>query len=168
MTRERNTLVYKRTHCGDPDPRTGVFGNRDCMGTVRGWSFNAVIGIGGIGSEPRRNGIERKLTWVGIGAHRLDDGPKPQLTFDHFWYRGKRGPLLEQIAPALARRMYDKNVRVLLRSYSSEEQMEIEKILRIAADAAASGQTDEMDLQATGGKCQTTRRSPCRREPHKK
>jgi hypothetical protein len=51
------TLIYKRTHTGDPDPESGVFGNRDCMGTVRGRRFDAVIGIGGIGSMPKRQGI---------------------------------------------------------------------------------------------------------------
>ncbi len=38
------TLIYKRTHSGDPDPETGVFGNHDCMGRVKDWQFDAVIG----------------------------------------------------------------------------------------------------------------------------
>src|SRR4051812_45820013 len=46
------TLVYKRTHSGDPDPKMGVFGNHDCMGEVRAWPFDAVIGIGGVGQQP--------------------------------------------------------------------------------------------------------------------
>jgi hypothetical protein len=54
------TLIYKRTHTGDPDPETGVFGNNDCMGEVRCWDFDAVIGIGGIGEEPRRYGHSRQ------------------------------------------------------------------------------------------------------------
>jgi hypothetical protein len=41
-----NTLVYKRTHTGDPD-ESGIFGIHDCMGQVRGWNFGAVIGVGG-------------------------------------------------------------------------------------------------------------------------
>ena len=40
------TLVYKRTHSGDPDPASGVFGNNNCTRSVRGWNFDAVIGIG--------------------------------------------------------------------------------------------------------------------------
>ena len=51
------TLIYKRTHSGDPDPESGVFGNNDCMGRVKGWQYDAVIGIGGIGQEPTRYGI---------------------------------------------------------------------------------------------------------------
>jgi hypothetical protein len=63
------TLIYKRTHSGDPDPKTGVFGCNNCMKTVRGWVFDAVIGIGGIGREPECEGIAGKLTWIGIGKH---------------------------------------------------------------------------------------------------
>lgn len=45
------TLIYKRTHSGDPDSESGVFGNHDCMGSVKGWQYDAVIGIGGIGQN---------------------------------------------------------------------------------------------------------------------
>jgi hypothetical protein len=65
------TLIYKRTHNGDPDPETGTFGNADCMGRVRGWNFDAVIGVGGIGREPELEGIAGKVTWVGIGPHKV-------------------------------------------------------------------------------------------------
>ena len=51
--KQKRTLIYKRTHTGDPDPKAGVFGNNDCMGTVRKRDFDAVIGIGGIGPEPK-------------------------------------------------------------------------------------------------------------------
>ena len=40
------TLIYKRTHPGDPDEK-GRFGICDCMGRVRAWDFEAVIGVGG-------------------------------------------------------------------------------------------------------------------------
>ena len=33
------TLIYKRTHPGDPDV-DGLFGIHDCMGQVRAWSFD--------------------------------------------------------------------------------------------------------------------------------
>jgi hypothetical protein len=46
------TLIYKRTHPGDPDT-TGRFGVCDCMGRVRTWDFEAVIGVGGLSHEPR-------------------------------------------------------------------------------------------------------------------
>ena len=157
------TLIYKRTHSGDPDPKTGVFGNNDCMGTVREWRFDAVIGIGGIGGEPKSHGIAGKLTWVGIGPHKIFNDPdrphSPRVTFDHFWYRGERGRLLEEIAPALARRMYGKNVRVLMDGVSSEERQEVEKILRLARNAPPSRQIPERDAQDTNGKCRSNSRS---------
>src|SRR6266568_1689223 len=57
------TLVYKRTHTGDPDTN-GVFGNQDCMGRVRRLPFEAVIGGGGISGEPVAQGIAGKLLKV--------------------------------------------------------------------------------------------------------
>ena len=41
--REKRILVYKRTHLSDPDPKTRVFGNCDCMGGVRNYAFDAVF-----------------------------------------------------------------------------------------------------------------------------
>ena len=38
------TLIYKRTHKGDPD-KQGRFGIHDCMGRVRSRDFDAVIGM---------------------------------------------------------------------------------------------------------------------------
>jgi hypothetical protein len=149
------TLIYKRTHSGDPDPETGVFGNHECMGTVRGWSFDAVVGIGGIGRRAEREDIARKLTWVGIGAHKTGDPRRPLVRFDHFWYAGKQGQLLKEIAPALARRMYEKNVRVIIHSLSSEEQSDVEKILQLARNAQPSCKPDERDSQDTSGKCRS-------------
>lgn len=155
------TLIYKRTHSGDPDPKTGVFGCNNCMGTVRGWGFDAVIGIGGIGREPECEGIGGKLTWIGIGKHETINDPSrsfvtpscPLVTFDHFLYL-EHGPLLKNIAPALANRMlYDNNVRTLMDSLSSEEQREVEKILGLAMDAPPSCQLTERKFRDTSGKC---------------
>ncbi len=140
------TLIYKRTHTGDPDPHTGVFGNRDCMKTVRGRRFDAVIGIGGIGREPAVSGISGKLTWVGIGARKIFRDPdllfvtpkRPLVTFKHFRYFGEGGKLFAEIAPALAKRMYGKNVRVLIKGMSSEEQQEVRRILHLVKNAPPS------------------------------
>ena len=62
-------LTYKRTHVGDPDEhgRVGIYG---CMGRVRNYGFDAVIGIGGIEREPKSFGIDRKINWVGINPKR--------------------------------------------------------------------------------------------------
>jgi len=142
------TLIYKRTHSGDPDPKIGVFGNHDCMGGVRAWPFDAVIGVGGVGEEPRGLGIAGRLTWIGIGPQAIDHTARgPQLIFRHFWYRGEQGPILRTRYPALAARMYDSNVRVLVHSPTSHDHQDIDataldrdirKILRLATEAPAS------------------------------
>jgi hypothetical protein len=140
------TLIYKRTHHGDPDPRTGEFGCSNCMGSVRGWKFDAVIGIGGLGAESKRNGIASRLTWIGIGPRKFHDPDRPnspRVKFDHFWYQGERGPLLEQRYPALARRMYDRNVRIHLHSAPEAPELDrdVGKILRLAMAAPPSNKS---------------------------
>jgi len=59
-------LIYRRTHTGDPDVETHRFGIHDCMGKVRDWDYDAVIGIGGAHPDPGHEGIKKKITWVGI------------------------------------------------------------------------------------------------------
>ena len=77
-------LIYKRTHNGDPD-KWGCFGCHNCMGQVRRWPFDAVIGVGGIGRIPEANGIARKLNWIGIGPRKTPRGKRgPLITFEHF------------------------------------------------------------------------------------
>jgi hypothetical protein len=166
------TLIYKRTHNGDPDPEAGVFGNHDCMGKVRDWLFDAVIGIGGVGQEPQSHGIAGKLTWIGIGPQAIDrTGRGPQLIFHHFWYRGEVGPLMQANYPALASRMYDKNVRVLMHSPSSSEPQdsktaaldrEVTELLRLAMDAPPSNGPVERDFGQSSGRCSVRLNRVCR------
>lgn len=130
-------LVYKRTHSGDPDT-AGRFGIYDCMGSVRGKAYDAVIGVGGLGAEPRRNGIAGKITWVGIGPHKEPGTPRgPLVTFDHFLYFGESGPGLTKYAPTLADHLYGSNVRVLL-NLTEAERLEAEAILALAQRAPPS------------------------------
>jgi hypothetical protein len=60
-------LIYKRTHTGDPDSN-GIFGIHECMGRVRSYEFDSVIGLGGEGREPVDSKIDKKITYIGIGA----------------------------------------------------------------------------------------------------
>jgi hypothetical protein len=115
------------------------------------------------------NGIAHKLTWVGIGPHKVFDDPdhpnSPRVTFDHFWYRGERGPLLEEKYPALANRMYEKNVRVLMHSQSPvgrhqvgkicELDRNVKKILRLARNAPSSNQLAKRKFHNASGKRQS-------------
>lgn len=126
-------LVYKRTHNGDPDAK-GCFGAYDCMGTVRDREFDAVIGVGGIGSEARTNDIDGLVNWIGIGPHKQYVPGKrgPEVLFDHFLYFGTDAPDFRELAPQLAGRMYRDNVRSILDGMSEAEQKEAERIVRLA------------------------------------
>lgn len=92
-------LIYKRTHNGDPD-RSGHFGIHDCMGSVRNHEFDAVIGVGGIGSEAQSNGIDGQIIWIGVGVHKapLRGGRGPIITFVHFVEYGIDGPDFRSVA----------------------------------------------------------------------
>jgi hypothetical protein len=131
------TLVYKRTHKGDPD-RKGCFGIQDCMGRVRGYEFDAVIGVGGISRMPTAQGIGGKVNWVGIGSRKGPTrGRGPLVTFDHFVLYEEKGRDFWAIAPTLARRMYSKNARVLF-TFNDTEQAEIVRLLGLAKTAPPS------------------------------
>ncbi len=133
------TLIYKRTHHGDPDT-TGQFGIHDCMGRVRTWDFEAVIGVGGTGPEPRSHGLDGKVNWIGIGPHKKASAGKrgPIVTFDHFVFYGCDGPDFEILAPLLADRIYSRNVRVLMKGLNKGEQEEVNRILARAKHAPPS------------------------------
>lgn len=133
-----NILVYKRTHNGDPGT-DGCFGIYDCMGSVRNRDFDAVIGVGGIGSEAQLNGIAGMINWIGMGPHKTYAGKRgPEVTFDHFVYYGDDGPDLYVNAPSLAKRMYENNVRSILQGLSAEEMTEALEIVTLADDSPPS------------------------------
>jgi len=118
-------LTYKRTHTGDPNP-AGEFGIHDCMGRVRSWGFDAVIGVGGLGAEPRSFGIDRRVTWVGLNPTwtSRNSGRGQIVTFESFRLLDEHGPILQDLAPHLARRIYEKMSRMVFRSYSQTEKEE--------------------------------------------
>ena len=130
-------LTYKRTHTGDPEAN-GVFGINDCMGRVRSLAYDAVIGIGGIGAEPRGFKIDGKITWVGVYPTKsLDEGIAPKVTFQRFILFDANGPQLHSLALSLAKRMYQDKARYLLSGYSDSEQAEAEQIVKWAMEAIA-------------------------------
>jgi hypothetical protein len=129
------TLVYKRTHNGDPDT-AGRFGCNGCMGSVRSWDFDAVIGVGGVGREPKLWGIAGKVNWIGIGPHKTPVHD-PIVTFDHFLDFGTGGPELRDLAPFLAELMYDRGARVAM-NLNPHEQSEVDLLLALATDEPPS------------------------------
>jgi len=159
-------LIYKRTHSGDPDPTSGLFGVHDCLGRDRARNYDAVIGVGGTGDEPRRWRIAGKLTWMGIGPHRtpLPGGRGPLVRFDHFRYYGEDGQVLIELAPRLAARLYGRNVRVLMDDLSSAERREVDRILELAKNAPASSSLGLRENRArTGDTGRSRKRGPRKR-----
>lgn len=119
-------LIYKRTHTGDPN-KNGRFGINNCMGRVRSFNYEAVIGVGGIGQEPKQNKIDRRINWVGIGPIKTPNSST--IEFKEFILLEHEGPLLEEIAPTLAKRVFERNARFILHDYNASEKQEINKIL---------------------------------------
>ena len=129
-------LIYKRTHIGDPD-ETGAFGMYECMGQVRAREFDAVIGVGGIGPEAVRFGIDRKVNWIGIGRHQIgvaSDG-YPLLAFEQFYLKDAKGPLLSDKARGLAKRLLATHGP---RTIMLDSDKEIDAILRLARSSPPS------------------------------
>lgn len=126
-------LTYKRTHSGDPDCCGAIFGSNNCMGRVRDYAYDAVIGVGGLGLQAKEDRIAGKLNWIGIGPHRkpnaLHKGTS-EVSFDTFVYFGSWGRPLQDVAPNLARRIYEGRVRYLTKGYKQAEQHEAEQIIR--------------------------------------
>ena len=128
--RPLRVLIYKRTHTGDPD-ETGAFGIYECMGQVRAREFDAVIGVGGIGPEAVRFGIDRKVNWIGIGCHQIgvaSDG-YPMLAVEHYYQKDAEGPLLSDKAPRLAKRLLATHGPRIIMVNADHE---IEALLRLA------------------------------------
>lgn len=132
-------LIYKRTHIGDPNYRR-QFGHAGCMGRVRGFTFDAVIGVGGVGSWPTQQGIAGKINWVGRRPRKSQNpidsrGPLASFTPNNFRLFEHRGPLLADEAPLLAKRIFgNTKTRFLLRSLTLAEKREAQRLIRRILD----------------------------------
>ncbi len=135
-------LIYKRTHKGDPNAE-GIFGINGCMGRIRNWEFNSVIGIGGKRPDAGSENIAYKINYIGIGARKVPVNPKdgwPYVIFANFRLYEENGILLEEIAPNLYKHMYDVDRRVIKSSSLPTIAMheEVLKILKLAENAPPS------------------------------
>jgi hypothetical protein len=140
----RQTMIYKMTHLGDPDPRTGVWGGDcDCMGRERNAPFAAVIGVGGKSAVPR---LFDKVLWIGIGPVTINYSVRNGriMQFEHILIFGSNGPAVSANYPALARMMYDtpswrrKPFQHVPGRGDADLDREVRAILRLAEDAPAS------------------------------
>lgn len=103
-------LIYKRTHVGDPSANR-QFGSAGCMGRVRAFPFDAIIGVGGIGGQPVQQNLAGRINWVGRNPKRLAnpiDQRGPLVCFQQrdFMLFESHGPMLSELAPMLAKKVY--------------------------------------------------------------
>ena len=84
-----------------------------------------------MGAEPISFGIDKKITWVGITPTYTNSSTNNHVDveFEYFLLLDEHGPLLNDIAPLLAKRFYDGGARFLLTGYSESELLEAKKIL---------------------------------------
>jgi hypothetical protein len=138
-------LVYRRTHRGDPNS-DGVFGINDCMKSVRDWSYDAVIGIGGSSPWPQDKAIAKKLNWIGINPTKHDPsfygrdtfGGK-WITFEKFLLLDENGPPIEDCAPKLYKYMFEQGrIPRTGKSFPEEIYEELMILLGLANDASPS------------------------------
>jgi hypothetical protein len=153
------TLVYKMTHKGDPDSNLGFWGVEDCMGQVRGYEFDAVIGIGGRSWWTNQTSRTGEIVWIGLGPEIVAQGKRgPVLRFAHFRYFQEGELMLRKIAPNLVKAT--QNCRFRLYGFTQIQEQEIAKICKLAKKAGASAQ-----LTSQASNSQGCRRKPCRRKP---
>jgi hypothetical protein len=128
-------LIYKRNHTGDPDS-SGTFGCHDCMGRMRGYRYDAVIGIGGSKPWVGDEGIADRITWVGVGPRRVGVHKArgaPLIQFDRWGVFDDGGKVLMSFAPRLAKYFYAKHRRHFFSdTLDVEIQQEIGRILQLA------------------------------------
>lgn len=105
--KERPTvLIYRRTHAGDPN-MDGVFGCNNCMGSARGWHYDAVIGIGGKCPDTGYEKLAYKVNWIGIGPTKTPkESKEPLVTFEKFALWEEKGLKLIDCAPELYRYLF--------------------------------------------------------------
>ncbi len=138
-------LIYKRTHKGDPD-ENGNFGIYDCMGRIRDWNYDAVIGIGG-NTTWKDNNIKYKINWIGLEPRKafpLEYMCKKQLRgplilFSHFKLYEEAGKNIEEHYPNLFDYMYKSRKRFDFSSNLPENvYKEVMQILNSIKDCPAS------------------------------
>lgn len=151
-------LVYKRTHTGDPDHRRR-FGINACMGSVRGFAYDAVIGVGGLSGWPKELGIAGKVTWVGRNPRKLPnpiDSRGPLVTFAprDFRLMDEAGPRLEDVAPALAERLYGAKARFIFRALDGDAYRQAAGLVRAVLDDADFGSVRPIVPRSTARRCE--------------
>lgn len=124
-------LIYKRTHKGDPGDK-GIFGNQDCMGRVRNWNYDAVIGIGGKTTFKGDEDIKYKINWIGLAPQRIKSKNRraDYVGFSHYALFEEKGEEIGKHYPNLFDYMYNCRKRFDMASELPEDvYVEVLKIL---------------------------------------
>lgn len=132
-------LIYKRTHKGDPDER-GIFGNQDCMGKIRSWDYDAVIGIGGKTTWKIDKDIKQKINWIGLGPKKIESSGRGDcVVFSHFELFEEKGHCIAEHFPKLYDYMYGSGKRFDMSSKLPQDVFdEVEAILFSVRESAQS------------------------------
>lgn len=133
-------LIYKRTHKGDPDER-GIFGINDCMGRIRDYDYDAVIGIGGKAPWNDDQDIKYKVNWVGLEPKWINaEGKRADcVVFSHFELYEEKGMDIEENFPNLFRYMYDTQKRFEISSELPGDVLEeVQQILKFVEKSKPS------------------------------
>lgn len=126
-------LVYKMTHEGDPNDDDQIWGETNCMGVVRTFGFDIVIGIGGHGYRPEKEGIAGRVVWVGRKPKRINSTwDQPVIHFEAMQYFGSSGPFLSELAPNLAQAMSKARFKM---NFTKEVHKDVMRVLAHLADA---------------------------------
>jgi hypothetical protein len=150
-------LIYKRTHKGDPD-QNGIFGNQDCMGRIRNWNYNAVIGIGGKTPWKRDEDIKYKINWIGLDPKKIESTKRGQcVVFSHFELFEEKGENIADNFPNLFEYMYGSRKRFDMSPNLPEEVFqEVQQILDSVKNSPQSQQYDIENIDDSGGKDSST------------
>jgi len=132
-------LIYKRTHKGDPDG-AGIFGNQDCMGKVKNWNYDAVIGIGGKSPWKEDQDIKFKINWIGLGPKKINSsGRGSGVVFSNFALFEESGEDIEDHYPHLFEYMYSSRKRFdMVPSLPDNVFNEVKNILESAKNYPSS------------------------------
>ncbi len=126
------------------------------MGSVRDWSFDHVIGIGGVSPWPEDKEIAKKVNWVGLGRKAYGVSPKGHAiwAFEHFILLNEDGPLLQSDYPLLYGHMLETNRRVIISDSVFEDMYaELMAILHLAHDARPSPALANGGIETTQSHC---------------
>ena len=174
-------LIYKRTHVGDPD-ESRQFGNEGCMGRVRNFPFDVVIGVGGVSRQPTEQGIAGKINWIGrnpVKSKNPIDSRGPLVSFkpEDFRLFEQQGPLVFNESSLLAKKIYGNRARYVFRSLNAIEQQEAMRLVKeildegkydhLSLDRRPSSNPARGKIRCTKRKCGTQKLRTCRKPKYK-